>query len=91
MLWLAPLVLLLGWSHDDTRANPVDELFFVLAVPLWFGHRVASAWLAFATPAYRALLATQRLRFVVAPLERAALERRDGTRLAGCFRRSAGA
>src|SRR4029077_10347086 len=39
-----------------------------LAVPLWFGHRVSSAWLAYATPAYRPLLATQRLRFVVAPL-----------------------
>jgi hypothetical protein len=67
-LWLAPLVLLLGWSDEDVRATPVDTLFFVLAVPLWFGHRVASAWLAYATPAYRALLATQRLRFVVAPL-----------------------
>ena len=33
-----------------------------------FGHRVSSAWLAYATPAYRPLLATQRLRFVVAPL-----------------------
>ena len=67
-LWLAPLVLLLGWSDDDIRATSVDTLFFVLAVPLWFGHRVASAWLAYATPAYHALLATQRLRFVVAPL-----------------------
>jgi hypothetical protein len=37
-------------------------------VPLWFGHRVSSAWLAYATPAYRPLLASQRLRFVVAPL-----------------------
>jgi hypothetical protein len=67
-LWLAPLVLLLGWGHDDARASSVDSLFFVLAVPLWFGHRVSSAWLAYATPAYRPLLATQRLRFVVAPL-----------------------
>jgi hypothetical protein len=67
-LWLAPLVLLLGWGHDDARASPVDTLFFVLAVPLWFGHRVASAWLAYATPAYRPLLATQRMRFVVAPV-----------------------
>jgi hypothetical protein len=72
MLWLAPLVLLLGWSDDDVRATPVDTLFFVLAVPLWFGHRVSSAWLAYATPAYHALLATQRLRFVVAPLAIAA-------------------
>ena len=67
-LWLAPLVFLLAWGYDDARASPVDGLFFALAVPLWFGHRVSSAWLAYATPAYRQLLATQRLRFVVAPL-----------------------
>jgi hypothetical protein len=71
-LWLAPLVLLLARGHDDARASPVDGLFFALAVPLWFGHRVSSAWLAYATPAYRPLLATQRLRFVVAPLAIAA-------------------
>jgi len=67
-LWLAPLVLLLGQGHEDVRASPVDGLFFALTVPLWFGHRVSSAWLAYATPGYRPLLATQRLRFVVAPL-----------------------
>ena len=67
MVWLAPLVLLLTLGHDDARASPADWLFFVLAVPLWFGHRVSSAWLAYATPAYRPLLATQRLRFVVVP------------------------
>ena len=67
-LWLAPLVLLLAWGHDNVRASPVDGLFFALTVPLWFGHRVSSAWLAYATPAYRPLLATQRLRFVVVPL-----------------------
>src|SRR5580765_7511424 len=67
-LWLAPLVLLLARGHDNVRASPVDGLFFALTVPLWFGHRVSSAWLAYATPAYRPLLATQRLRFVVAPL-----------------------
>lgn len=67
-LWLAPLVLLLAWGHDDVRASPVDGLFFVLTVPLWLGHRFSSAWLAYATPAYRPLLATQRVRFVVAPV-----------------------
>jgi hypothetical protein len=67
-LWLAPLVFFLARGHDDAHASPVDTLFFALAVPLWFGHRVSSAWLAYATPAYRPLLATQRLRFVVAPL-----------------------
>jgi hypothetical protein len=71
-LWLAPLVYGLARGHDELRASPVDTLFFALAVPLWFGHRVASAWLAYATPAYRPLLATQRLRFVVAPLAIAA-------------------
>ena len=67
-LWLAPLVLLLARGHDHVRTSPVDGLFFALAVPLWFGHRVSSAWLAYATPAYRPLLTTQRLRFVFAPL-----------------------
>ncbi len=67
-LWLGPLVLLLARGHDDVFASPVDGLFFALTVPLWLGHRVSSAWLAYATEAYRPLLATQRLRFVVAPL-----------------------
>ena len=71
-LWLAPVILLLAHGHDDARASPVDGLFFALVVPLWFGHRISSAWLAYATPAYRPLLATQRLRFVVAPLAIAA-------------------
>jgi len=67
-LWLAPLLLLLARGHDDLRESGVDTLFFLLAVPLWFGHRVSSAWLAYATPAYRPLLSTQRVRFVFAPL-----------------------
>ena len=67
-LWLAPLVLLLARGEDDVRASPVDGLFFALTASLWLGHRFSSAWLAYATPAYRPLLATQRLRFVVAPL-----------------------
>src|SRR4029453_15393751 len=67
-VWLAPLFLLLARGPYDGRASPVDALFFALTVPLWFGHRVSSAWLAYATPAYRPLLAPQRLRLVVAPL-----------------------
>ena len=62
------MVLLLAQGHDDLRNSPVDVLFFALTVPLWFGHRISSAWLAYATPAYRPLLVSQRLRFVVAPL-----------------------
>ena len=71
-LWLAPLLFFLARGHADVRTSPVDSLFFVLAVPLWFGHRVSSAWLAYATPAYRPLLASQRLRFVIGPLAIAA-------------------
>jgi hypothetical protein len=67
-LWLGPLVLVLARGHDSARASPVDALFFALTVALWFGHRVSSAWLAYLTPGYRPLLATQRLRFVVAPI-----------------------
>lgn len=67
-LWLAPLVLLLAWGHNEVRASPVDGLFFALTVPLWLGHRFSSAWLAYATPAYRPLLTSQRVRFVVAPV-----------------------
>ncbi|HEX5004125.1 MAG TPA: hypothetical protein VFV65_02360 [Gemmatimonadales bacterium] len=66
-LWLAPLVLLLAWGHGDVRASPVDGLFFALTVPLWLGHRFSSAWLAYATPGYRPLLSSQRIRFIVAP------------------------
>jgi hypothetical protein len=55
-LWLAPLCPAAGGAYDDVRDSPVDWLFFALAVPLWFGHRVSSAWLAYATPAYRPLL-----------------------------------
>jgi len=67
-LWMAPLVFFLATGHDHVRTSPVDLLFFVLTVPLWLGHRVSSAWLAYATPAYRPLLTKQRLRFVVVPL-----------------------
>ncbi|MBA2961922.1 hypothetical protein GON04_20575 [Ramlibacter sp. MAH-25] len=67
-LWLAPLVLLLERAYGDARNSPLDWLFFVLAVPLWFGHRISSAWLAYTTPGYRPLLRSQRRRFVALPL-----------------------
>ena len=79
-LWLAPLVLLLARGYDDARASPVDGLFFALTVPLWFGHRVSSAWLAYATQAYRPLLAKQPLRCLPLLLAR---------RQAGCARPAA--
>ena len=66
-LWLAPVFLLLERTWGDARYSPADWLFFALAVPLWFGHRVSSAWLAYTTPAYRPLLTSQRLRFIACP------------------------
>jgi hypothetical protein len=67
-LWLTPLVFLLARGYEEVRASPVDLLFFALTVPLWLGHRVSSAWLVYATPAYRPVLASQPLRLVVIPL-----------------------
>jgi hypothetical protein len=67
-LWLAPVLLLLERAWGDAARSPADWLFFVLAVPLWFGHRVSSAWLAYTTQAYRPLLTSQRLRFVGWPV-----------------------
>lgn len=67
-LWLAPLLFVLARGHDDLRASGVNTLFFLLVIPLWFGHRFSSAWLAYATPGYRPLLLTERGRFVVAPI-----------------------
>jgi hypothetical protein len=67
-LWLAPVFLLLERAWGDARNSPADWLFFALAVPLWFGHRVSSAWLAYTTPGYRPLLTSQRLRFVAVPV-----------------------
>ena len=53
------------------RASPWTVVFFALRCSV-VRSPVSSAWLAYATPAYRPLLAKQRLRFVVAPLAIAA-------------------
>ena len=67
-LWLAPLAWLLAQGHDDPTESPLDALFFTLTALFWIGHRLGSAWLAYATTAYRPLLAAQPVRFVIAPL-----------------------
>jgi hypothetical protein len=67
-LWLAPLAWLLARGHEDPTASPLDALFFGLTALFWIGHRLGSAWLAYATTAYRPLLAAQPGRFVFAPL-----------------------
>jgi hypothetical protein len=73
-LWLGPLSVWL--AHD--AASPeraLDGLCFVLLALFWIGHRLSSAWLAFATEAYRPLLRERPMRFVGLPL----------LIIAGCF------
>jgi hypothetical protein len=67
-LWLAPIVLWLSRGYADPEESPLDSLYFVLTALFWIGHRVCSTYLAFCTEAYRPLLRTQPVRFVVIPL-----------------------
>jgi hypothetical protein len=48
--------------------DPLDGVYFVLTALFWIGHRVGSVWLAYFTSAYRPLLGSQPIRFVLAPI-----------------------
>ncbi|HKP03762.1 MAG TPA: hypothetical protein VJU77_10445 [Chthoniobacterales bacterium] len=67
-LWLAPIVLWLasGWANPES--SPLDVLYFGLTALFWLGHRFCSTYLAYCTEAYRPLLRSQPVRFVVIPL-----------------------
>lgn len=67
-LWLAPIVLWLAYGYDDPESSPLDLLYFGLTALFWLGHRFCSTWLAYCTEAYRPLLRTQPVRFVVLPV-----------------------
>lgn len=67
-LWLAPLVLWLSRRQANPEGGPLDLLYFGLTALFWIGHRLSSTYLAYCTEAYRPLLRTQPVRFVVAPL-----------------------
>ena len=67
-LWLAPIVLWLAYGHDDPESSPLDLLYFGLTALFWIGHRFCSTYLAYCTEAYRPLLRTQPVRFVVLPV-----------------------
>jgi hypothetical protein len=67
-LWLIPVALLLASGHEDPAESPLDLLVFGLVALFWLGHRFGSAWLAYATSAYRPLLRSDRVRFVFVPL-----------------------
>jgi hypothetical protein len=72
-LWLAPVALWLAWGHADAAKSPLDLLYFALTALFWIGHRLSSSYLAYCTEAYRPLLRTQPIRFVVLPLQIAAV------------------
>ena len=67
-LWLVPLVLLLARGYRDPEKSPVDALYFGLTILFWISHRIGSTWLAYGTTAYRPLVRSNPIRFVVAPL-----------------------
>src|SRR3954447_24258751 len=67
-LWLAPLVLLLVHGYSNAESSPLDLLYFGLTALFWIGHRLSSTYLAYCTEAYRPLLRTQPIRFIVLPL-----------------------
>jgi hypothetical protein len=67
-LWLAPIALWLAHGYSDPESSPLDLLYFGLTALFWIGHRLCSTYLAYCTEAYRPLLRTQPIRFVVLPL-----------------------
>src|SRR3954468_19731038 len=67
-LWLAPLVLWLAHGYSDPESSPLDTLYFGLTALFWIGHRLCSTYLAYCTEAYRPLLRSEPIRFVVIPL-----------------------
>lgn len=67
-LWLAPIVLWLASGYANPESSPLDLLYFGLTALFWLGHRFCSTWLAYCTEAYRPLLRTQPVRFVVLPI-----------------------
>ena len=66
-LWLAPLALLLAAGRPDPESGPLDTLYFAITALFWIGHRLGSAWLAYATEAYRPLLRAAPVRFLFLP------------------------
>ncbi len=67
-LWLAPIILWLSHGYSNPEDSPLDLLYFGLTALFWIGHRLCSTYLAYCTEAYRPLLRTQPVRFVLLPL-----------------------
>ncbi len=67
-LWLVPVALWLAHGYTDPEASPLDVFYFGLTALFWIGHRLGSTWLAYCTEAYRPLLRSEPVRFVLLPL-----------------------
>jgi hypothetical protein len=67
-IWLVPIALLLVQGYADPTSSRLDVLYFGLTALFWIGHRLGSTWLAYFTEAYRPLLRSEPVRFVVLPL-----------------------
>lgn len=67
-LWLAPLLWWLAGDATDPFASPADNVYLVITLLFWIGHRIGSSYLAYCTTAYRSLLREQPIRFVILPI-----------------------
>ena len=67
-LWLAPIAYWLAHGYSDPESSPLDWFYFGLTALFWIGHRFCSTYLAYCTEAYRPLLLSQPIRFIVLPL-----------------------
>jgi len=67
-LWLVPIALWLAHGYSDPKSSPLDVFYFGVTALFWIGHRLGSTWLAYCTEAYRPLLRSEPVRFVVLPL-----------------------
>ena len=67
-LWLVGLLWWLARDHEAPADSPADSAYLVLTLCFWIGHRVGSGYLAYCTSAYRPLLRSQPVRFVVVPI-----------------------
>lgn len=67
-LWLVPIAWWLARGSDDPENSPLDVLYFGLTALFWIGHRFCSTYLAYCTEAYRPLVRSEPVRFIVLPL-----------------------
>lgn len=66
-LWLVPAAVWLAHGYSDLESSPLDVFYFGLTALFWIGHRLCSSWLAYCTEAYRPLLHSEPVRFIVLP------------------------